>query len=59
MPHHTDSTHGDAQAPDVEAKIVEELMDLGLLATPESPTPRQIEWEDTGRLRYLNCVIKA
>ena len=50
---------GSGQAPEVEARILGELDELGLLATAEHPAPRPIEWEDTSRLRYLNCVIKA
>jgi hypothetical protein len=48
-----------SQAPDVEAKIVEELRSLDLLATHARPAPRAIEWEDTSKLVYLNNVIKV
>lgn len=48
-----------SQNPSAEAKIVEELRSLGLLATPEHPTPRPIEWDDIQKLTYLNAVIKA
>ena len=48
-----------SQAPKVEAKIVEELRALNLLATPEQPVPRPIQWEDVAKLAYLNNVIKA
>jgi cytochrome P450 len=48
-----------SQHPEVEAKIVEELRALGLLATAERPVPRPIEWEDINKLTYLNAVIKV
>ena len=48
-----------SQNPKVEAKIVEELKSNGLLATPEKPSPRPIEWDDIPKLTYLNAVIKA
>lgn len=47
-----------SQDADVEAKITEELASLGLLATPERPKPRPLEWEDLSKLVYLNAVIK-
>lgn len=48
-----------SQAPKVEAKIVEELRALDLLATPAQPVPRPIQWEDVAKLTYLNNVIKV
>lgn len=39
--------------------MVAELASLGLLATPEQPQPRPIEWDDLGKLVYLNTVIKV
>lgn len=48
-----------SQHPDVAAKIRQELADLGLLATPEQPQPRQLEWADLAKLQYLNCCIKV
>ena len=48
-----------SQHPEVEAKIVEELRSLDLLATPEQPTPRPIQWDDIPHLTYLNAVIKV
>ena len=48
-----------SQRPQVEAKIVEELRSLDLLATPEQPSPRPIQWENIPRLTYLNAVIKV
>lgn len=38
---------------------MEELAGLGLLATPDKPVPRAIEWEDIQKLTYLNAVIKV
>ena len=52
-------TDGNGQAPEVEAKIVAELDEMGLLASHEHPTPRALEWEDLSKLGYLSCVIKA
>ncbi len=48
-----------SQHPEVERKVVQELDLLGLLATPERPNPRSIEYADLSRLTYLNCVIKV
>ena len=48
-----------SQHPEVERKVVEELDQLGLLATPERPIPRSLEFADLSRLTYLNCVIKV
>lgn len=45
--------------PEVEAKLCEELRGLSLLATPESPTPRQVAFEDIGRMPYLTAVVKV
>ncbi|CAL5222409.1 g4768 [Coccomyxa viridis] len=47
-----------SQHPQVEAKIVEELKSLDLLATPEQPQPRPIQWDDVPKLTYLTAVIK-
>ena len=48
-----------SQHSQVEAKLLEELKSLDLLATPEQPQPRAIQWEDVPRLMYLNAVIKV
>ena len=48
-----------SQHPKVEAKIVEELLSHDLLATPEKPQPRPIQWEDVPKLTYLTAVIKV
>jgi len=43
----------------VEARIVAELREAGLLATPENPNPRAFELDDMQRLPYLVCVCKV
>ena len=48
-----------SQHPQVEAKIVEELKSLDLLATPKQPQPRPIQWDDVPKLTYLTAVIKV
>jgi len=48
-----------SQHPEVEARVVEELRGLGLLATPEQPQPRALEHADLSRLTYLTCAIKV
>ncbi|KAK9820314.1 hypothetical protein WJX72_008814 [[Myrmecia] bisecta] len=47
-----------SQHPDKEAKVVVELAAAGLLASKRQPQPRQVAYEDLGRLTYLNAVIK-
>lgn len=48
-----------SQHPEAEAAVAAELDGLGLLARPQRPRPRPMEWEDLGRLRYLSWVTKA
>ena len=48
-----------SQNPHIEAKIVEELDRLGLLATESRPQPRELQYEDLSKLTYINLVIKA
>ncbi len=48
-----------SQHPEVEAKVAAELAQHDLLATPASPNPRSVQWDDVGKLMYLNAVIKA
>ncbi len=36
-----------------------ELDSVGLLATPDRPQPRVMEYADLARLPYLQCVIKV
>ena len=48
-----------SQHPEVDAKIVEELKSLDLLASAEQPAPRPIQWDDIPRLIYLNAVVKV
>ena len=47
------------QHPEVEKKVLAELDALGLLVTPERPNPRQLEWDDLGKLTYTNACIKV
>eukprot|EP00884_Botryococcus_braunii_P001263 jgi/Botrbrau1/11137/Bobra.331_1s0007.1 len=47
-----------SQHREVEAKLVDELAALGLLASSGNPKPRQVEWEDLPKLVYLEAVIK-
>ena len=48
-----------SQNPQIEAKIVQELDSLGLLATSSNPQPRELQHEDLSKLTYLNMVIKV
>ena len=48
-----------SQHPEVEAKLVAELEQAGLLATPQQPEPRALQYADLSKLTYLNMVIKA
>lgn len=48
-----------SQHPEIEAKVVEELHCLELLATPDKPQPRPLQYEDLSKLTYLNLVIKV
>ena len=48
-----------SQNPHIEAKIVEELDSLGLLATESRPKPRELTYGDLSKLTYINLVIKA
>jgi hypothetical protein len=48
-----------SQHPEVERKIAEELRGLGLLATPEQPQPRPLQWDDLPKLHYLSCAMKV
>ncbi|KAK9908008.1 hypothetical protein WJX75_001429 [Coccomyxa subellipsoidea] len=47
-----------SQHPEVEAKVLAELEELQLLASPQRPSPRPIEYTDLNRLTYLSCCIK-
>ncbi len=47
-----------AQHPDIEARVLEELRAIGLLATPANPNPRDLEYADLASLPYLRAVIK-
>lgn len=48
-----------ATHPEAERRVLAELDALGLLVTPARPQPRQLEYEDVGKLSYLNNCIKA
>ncbi len=48
-----------SQHPEVEARIVDELRGLGLLATPQQPQPRALEHADLSKLTYLSCAVKV
>jgi len=48
-----------SQDSDVEAGIVKELHGLDLLASPQCPVPRSIEWDDIPKLTYLTATIKV
>lgn len=41
--------------PEVEARLVAELTELGLAG----PAARPVEFQDLGRLRYLGAVVKV
>ncbi|KAG1667781.1 hypothetical protein FOA52_010818 [Chlamydomonas sp. UWO 241] len=46
------------QHPAELVRLEEELDSLGLLKTPKRREPRAVEWEDLGRMTFLNAVIK-
>lgn len=48
-----------SQHPEVEKRILDELEEAGLLACAGNPKPRPIQWDDLGKLRYLDAVIKV
>ncbi len=48
-----------SQHPEVEAKVLEELKELQVLASPECPSPRQLDFQDLSKLTYLTCCIKV
>ena len=48
-----------ATHPHVERRVVAELDALGLLATPARPCPRELAYEDVGKLSVLTNCIKA
>ena len=48
-----------SEHPEVEARLLEELDGMELLATPTRPHPRPIMPGDLGRLTYLQAIIKV
>ena len=48
-----------SQHPEVEAKLVAELDQAGLLVTKERPHPRDMVYGDLSSLNYLNWVCKV
>ncbi|KAG1669641.1 hypothetical protein FOA52_010801 [Chlamydomonas sp. UWO 241] len=46
------------QHPDELARLEDELDAFGLLQTSKRPEPRAVEWDDLGRMTFLNAVIK-
>eukprot|EP00884_Botryococcus_braunii_P020300 jgi/Botrbrau1/6954/Bobra.0215s0031.1 len=44
--------------PEIEARVMDELDSLGLLATKANPTPRDFTPDDLSQLPYLDAVIK-
>ena len=47
-----------ATVPSVQEKIAEELDSLGLLATPQRPTPREVTLDDLKAMPYLSAAAK-
>ena len=43
----------------VEAKVVAELQQLGLMPTAELPHPRDLAYADVSELTYLQAVVKV
>ena len=48
-----------SQHPEVEEQICQELDQHQLLVTAARPNPRQVTFEDLGKLTYLDMVIKV
>ena len=48
-----------SQHPEVEAKICAELDQQGLLKSADRPNPRQVTYDDLGKLTYLDMAIKV
>ena len=48
-----------SQHPGVEARIVAELEEVGLLASAEQPQPRDFQRADLAKLTYFGYVCKA
>lgn len=48
-----------SQHPEVEAKIVAELQQLGLMPTAEQPHFRALAYADVSELTHLQAVVKV
>ena len=48
-----------SQHPEIEAKLVQELQDIGVCASIEGKPPRKLIAADLQKLSYLQCVIKV
>ncbi len=48
-----------SQHPEVEAKIVQELREIGVCPSREGVPPRALTLADLPKLSYLQCVIKV
>lgn len=48
-----------SQHPKVEAMVVSELDQAGLLVSRARPNPREIEYDDISRLPYLNACLQV
>ena len=44
---------------EAEAKVLAELASLGLMPTPEQPSPRTMEYDDIAKLTYTTNAIKV
>jgi cytochrome P450 len=47
-----------ATAPGVQEQVAAELERAGLLVTPDTPAPRELEWDDLKALPYLTACAK-
>ena len=48
-----------SQHPEAEARMVQELQGIGLLATPAAPVPRSSTPADLSKLPYMACIMKV
>ena len=47
-----------SQHRDVEARVLAELQEVGVMASATNPTPRPLEYSDLAKLPYLQAVVK-